>query len=103
MWLLPNDSGVRRRDVIRRIGAASAVAVGATGITAGREATHVVWGTDGERTVLPIAEFDRRPDTPSVETLDTEALSSPPCCSCVGGLTPCTDCENGCETTLQEA
>lgn len=85
---------MRRRDVIRRIGAAGAVATGAAGTSvAADDDLYVNWQwADGTFEAIPVAVFERRPDTPSLSELDLTAASSPPCCTEYDIVDFCTEC-----------
>lgn len=82
---------MHRRKLLRRLGAASAVAAGGAGIASAEGPTHVSWGfEDGREEVIPIEEFERRPDTPSLEEIGRNSHEDP-CCCCVDSE-PCTRC-----------
>lgn len=95
---------MKRRHVLKQIGAVSTVALGATGITAARTADdlqaagmeYVVTEIDGESQQLSLEEFEQHPDTPSLSEVSVSPSSCPgyECCECCdaccyGELCPC--------------
>jgi hypothetical protein len=57
---------MRRRQLIKQVGAATTVGVGGTGLAAATESgpTHLMWTFGvGHREVMPKSEFKRRSDT----------------------------------------
>lgn len=96
---------MQRRRVLRTIGTAGALAVGASGLASAESSTpdytHVYWEfDDGHTETLELLEFHHRDDTPSLRDLDPEDTCSATCCDCIecdttctGGLCgSCTDC-----------
>lgn len=89
---------MRRRDVIRRIGAVGAVATGAAGVASAETEVYVDWEfPDGTTERIELAEFDRRSDTPSVETLDLTE-TEPTCCAWSDNP-GCRDCDYDLQTS----
>lgn len=85
---------MRRRTLLRRVGTAGALAVGASGVVSADEELYVNWQRpDGRVERVPLAEFERRSDTPALDELDAEA-SSPPCCGVLDEDGPifCVEC-----------
>lgn len=83
---------MRRRKLLRRIGAGTAATAGLAGVTAG-ETPSVRWTFgDGHTEVLRLAAFERHPETPSVAALRTDAALSPECCCCKTVPENCASC-----------
>lgn len=85
-----NSSCMRRRRILKQIGATSAAAIGATGFASARttgrvplsEAKYVTVEIDGETRDLTLEEFDQHPDTQSLSDLDPSAECCYECKEC---------------------
>lgn len=79
---------MQRRQLLKQIGASSAVAFGAAGLGSAHEseeiplseANYVRAEVDGEMQTFTVEEFERRPDTQSLETMDTCCYECLECC-----------------------
>lgn len=73
---------MRRRTIIKRIGAASAVAVGGVGVASGEQ--QLEWEfDDGHTERMSLAEFDAHSETPTVaEVRASEEYELSGCCNC---------------------
>lgn len=82
---------MRRRTLLKRLGAAGAAVAGTSVAT--DEQLYVNWQrADGTFEPIPVAEFERRLDTPSVAQLDLTTAESPPCCTGYDVLDFCVEC-----------
>lgn len=74
---------MRRRDVLKSIGASSVAVLGATGLsTAERDELYVVTEIDGESQQLTLEEFDQHPETKSLSEVSLQSSCSYECCEC---------------------
>lgn len=94
---------MRRRDVIRRIGTASVVAAGTSGLAAGTDEQAVQWEfDDGHVERFTLSEFDDHPDTPTVAAVragDQYELQG--CCDCgYTGDRACPGCLSVCDSVV---
>lgn len=72
---------MRRRQLLRKTGTASAGVAGLAGVAGAREPTHINWEfDDGREETIPMAEFDRRSDTPGLADLEQQDETG--CCCC---------------------
>lgn len=91
---------MRRRQLLKQIGVASTVALGATGIGSARtadeiasELKYVTTEIDGETRRFTPEEFDRHPDTQSLVELSADAsICSYNCCECCNLCCPTEPC-----------
>lgn len=74
---------MRRRQLLRRTGTASAGVAGLAGVADAREPTHINWEfEDGTEETIPMEEFDRRSDTPALADLEQQDKDGTGCCCC---------------------
>lgn len=87
---------MQRRDMLKRIGASSALAVGASGVGSARqidalgqsntiapeEAEYLTTEINGETLRLTPEEFDRHPDTKALSDVDLSSSCCYQCCEC---------------------
>lgn len=69
---------MRRRQILKNVGAASVASVGAAGIVAGesdQQIAGVVANVNGERREFTPEEFDAHPETPALEDVTTNSCS----------------------------
>lgn len=94
---------MHRRNLLRKIGAASAIAIGGAGVAGagggtGAAATDVAgirWQFDGGRVEeLDVAEFRQRRDTPSTAELGGDPADVLDCCLCQDYPIDCVLCYN---------
>ena len=89
---------MRRRKLLKQIGASSAIAIGATGFAAQpsgaiplSEANYITTEINGEVQDLTLEEFDKHPDTKSLSDFSTEACCYE-CKECCDACCPDTEC-----------
>lgn len=87
---------MRRRAILRQIGAATVTAVGAAGV-ASAESTHTVtWEFDDGRVAeFTPQEFADHPETPGVDALRDDGILAALCCCCYD-VDGCIDCGGRC-------
>lgn len=74
---------MKRRELLRRTGAATGGVAGLAGMASASEPTHVSWEfEDGTEETIPIAEFEARADTPGLEALEQNDEEIGGCCAC---------------------
>jgi hypothetical protein len=81
---------MQRRQVLKQIGASSAVAVGATGFASAQatgridpaDAEYLTTEVNGERQTLTPEEFDQHPDTQSLSDVELSSDCCYECCEC---------------------
>lgn len=75
--------------MLRRLGAASAIAIGGAGVVTADGATGIRWQfEDGHVETLTVEEFHRREDTPTVDDVTSEYE----CCGCPDAPIDCVWC-----------
>jgi len=90
---------MQRRQILKGIGAASTVAVGAAGFASAQhtgqiemsEANYVTVEIDGESQDLTFEEFDQHPDTQSLSEFKTQDTCCYECKECCWGC-----CDDAC-------
>lgn len=92
---------MQRRDVLKRIGASSALAIGAVGSASAQhttslsvsEANYVAAEVDGEVREFTVDEFDAHPDTRSLSELEADPqVCCYECRECCNACCPDTEC-----------
>lgn len=89
---------MKRRDVIRRVGAAGVAVGAASGLGSARQVEGVRWQfDDGHTAELSLEAFESHPETPDVAAIREGGELSLDCCCC-GGIdcVLCYKCPDDC-------
>lgn len=88
---------MRRRTLLRRVGAASVLTASGAGLASGEQRAYIDWEfDDGTTERIELREFDRRSDTPAIDTIDLRQ-AEPTCCAWSDNP-GCRDCDYDFET-----